>query len=125
MVTDIFLDLLLENNGKILNNASIAGVHYFTPGKSYAYAASKSAIIQFTRMLAKNYARKIRANCICPGIIDTPIYISLDVQTQTERIPVGRVGTADDVASVANFLVSDDADFINGAVIPIDGGQCL
>lgn len=124
-LTELLLPILLENKGKIINNASIAGLHYLTPGKSYAYAASKSAVIQFTRMLAKNYAEKLRVNCICPGTIDTPIFVSLNVQTKAEKIPVRRVGLAQDVANLVAFLASSDADYINGAVIPIDGGETL
>jgi len=116
---------LQDSHGVILNNASMAGMHSFTSGKSYAYSASKAAVIQFTRMLAKAYGERVRANCICPGVIDTPIFVNRDFSRYYDKIPMHRVGTPEDVAKVANFLVSDDAGYINGAVVTIDGGLSL
>ena len=120
-----FINQLERNNGVIINNASIAGLQDFTSGSGYAYAASKSAVIKFTKMLAKNYAKNIRINCICPGVIDTPIYLNLNRERMIERTPVGKVGTPEDVAPVVLFLASEDAAFVCGAVLPIDGGMTL
>lgn len=120
-----FINQLERNNGVIINNASIAGLQGFTSGSGYAYAASKSAVIKFTKMLAKNYAKSIRINCICPGVIDTPIYLNLNKEKMIERTPVGRVGTPKDVAPVVLFLASEDAAFVCGAVLTIDGGMTL
>lgn len=116
---------LIESQGVILINASIAGLQSFSSGSTYAYSASKSAAIQFSRMLAKNYGNKIRINCICPGVVDTPIFVNRDFSRYEKNIPLGRVATSEDIAKVANFLISDDAQYINGAVIPIDGGMSL
>lgn len=117
---------LLESKGVILNNASIAGMQSYATGRSYPYSASKSAIIQFSHMMAKNYGEEgVRVNCICPGVILTPILHGRDPKIYEERIPLGRVGTPEDVAKAALFLVSDDAAYLTGVVLPIDGGASL
>lgn len=118
--------MVFKEKGTIINNASIVGMHSYVIGRSYAYSASKAAVIQYTRQLAKNYAEDgIRVNCICPGIIDTPILGDRDRSVYAERIPLGYVGKPLDVAKVVLFLASDEASYITGAVIPIDGGVSL
>lgn len=117
---------LLDTKGVILNNASIAGMQSYATGRSYPYSASKAAIIQFSHMMAKNYGEEgVRVNCICPGVILTPILHGRDPKIYEERIPLGRVGTPEDVAKVALFLVSDDAAYLTGVVLPVDGGASL
>ena len=117
---------LLESKGVIINNASIAGLQYYAAGRSYAYSASKAAVIQFSHQMAKNYASEgIRVNCICPGIIDTPILGDRDRKVYSERIPLGYVGKPTDVAKVVLFLSSDNASYLTGVVLPIDGGASL
>ena len=117
---------LVKSKGVIINNASIAGLQHYATGRSYAYSASKAAVIQFSHQMAKNYGEEgIRVNCICPGIIETPILHGRDPKIYEDRIPLGRVGTPDDVAKVVLFLVSDDASYLTGIVIPIDGGASL
>ena len=126
LVTRYAKPFLLKSKGVILNNGSIAGLQHYAAGRSYAYSASKAAVIQFSHQMAKNYgADGIRVNCICPGIIQTPILHGRDPKIYEERIPLGRVGTPQDVARLALFLVSDDASYLTGAVIPIDGGASL
>lgn len=126
MVTKFAKPYLLESKGVILNNGSIAGLQYYAAGRSYAYSASKAAVIQFSHQMAKNYgADGIRVNCICPGIIQTPILHGRDPKIYEDRIPLGRVGTPEDVAKVALFLVSDDSAYLTGEVITIDGGASL
>lgn len=124
-LTKYMMPYLEESRGVILNNASVAGMQSFASGKTYAYSASKAAVIQFTRMIAKVYGAKVRANCICPGVIDTPIFINRDFSRYHDSIPMHRVGTAEEVAKTANFLVSEDASYINGAVLTIDGGMSI
>lgn len=124
MMTQAFLPLL-SKGGCILNNASVAGLDCYTAGQSYLYSASKSAIIKITKLLAKRYGKDYRFNAICPGVIRTPIFKHFDEERYAKEIPMGRVGEPEDVAAVANFLVSDDAAYINGAVLTIDGGQSL
>lgn len=117
---------LQKSRGCIVNNASIAGLHHYAAGRSYAYSASKAAVIQFSHQMAKNYGSEgIRVNCICPGIIDTPILGSRDRDQYIERIPLGRVGQPEDVANVIAFLVSEEAAYLTGVVLPIDGGASL
>nr|MCR4961313.1 SDR family oxidoreductase [Lachnospiraceae bacterium] len=124
-VTKVFMDDIIASGGCILNNASVAGMQSFASGKVYAYGASKAAVIQFSRMLAKMYGDRIRVNCICPGVVDTPIFINRDFSRYESIIPMKRVAKPEDIAKAANFLVSDDAGYINGAVLPVDGGQSL
>lgn len=126
LVTRYFKPYLLESKGTILNNASIAGLQYYAAGRSYAYSASKAAIIQFSHQMAKNYGEEgVRVNCICPGIIMTPMLHGRDPKIYEDRIPLGRVGNPEDVAKVALFLVSDDAAYLTGVVLPVDGGASL
>lgn len=125
MVIKYFIKDLIRSHGTILNNASIAGIQHFISGKGYGYAASKSAVIQLTKMLAKVYGMYVRINCISPGVIKTPLYNTFDENKFNERIPLKRVGQPIDVANVANFLVSDDAAYIHGTNIVVDGGITL
>ncbi|CDE88543.1 3-oxoacyl-[acyl-carrier protein] reductase [Clostridium sp. CAG:729] len=117
---------IVKEKGTIINNASIAGLQHYAAGRSYAYSASKAAVIQFSHQMAKNYGEEgVRVNCICPGIIETPILGDRDPKIYAQRVPLGRVGTPEDVAKVVKFLVSDDAKYLTGCVIPIDGGVSL
>jgi len=112
--------------GSIINTASISGL-----GGDYglaAYNAAKGAVVNYTRTLAIDHGREgIRANAVCPGPIDTPLAAALVnhavVSAEYARlIPMGRVGRAEEVASVVAFLASDDAAYVNGAMIVVDGG---
>lgn len=126
LVTKYLKPYLLREKGVIINNASIAGLHSYVTGRSYAYSASKAAVIQFSRQIAKNYAPDgIRVNCVAPGIIDTPILGNRDRNLYAIRVPLGRLGTDEDVAKAVLFLASDDSFYITGAVLPIDGGVSL
>lgn len=125
MVIRCFIQDLIDSHGTMLNNASIAGMQTFTSGRGYGYAASKASVIQMTQMMAKVYGASVRINCICPGVVETPLYHSFDPAKFESRIPAGRVGQPEDIAKVVNFLVSDDAAYIYGAVIVVDGGITL
>lgn len=116
---------LKKAKGNILINASVAGMQSYAKGKSFSYSASKSAVIQFSRMLALNYGKDVRTNCICPGIVDTPMFKGDDISIYNDRIPVGYVAKPEQVAKVACFMVSDDAEYLNGVVLPVDGGASL
>lgn len=111
--------------GRIVNIASIWGI----TGASYesAYAASKGGLIIFTKSLAKELAYcGITANAIAPGAIETDMLnCELEAgekQELIEAIPVGRLGKPEDVASICNYLISEQASYINGQVITVDGG---
>ncbi len=125
-VTRNLKSLIYSCRGTVINNASIAGMHSYVTGRSYAYSASKAAVIQLTRQMAKNYAPDgVRVNCVCPGIIDTPILGDRDKTVYAQRVPLGRLGDPKEVAETVLFLASDKASYITGAVLPIDGGVSL
>jgi NAD(P)-dependent dehydrogenase (short-subunit alcohol dehydrogenase family) len=125
--------MLAKGRGAIVNNASINGLRGNTG--LIAYSAAKGGVVAMTRSLALDYAaRGIRVNCVCPAAIDTPMtrdYLDsvADRQATLEAIeakhPIGRMATADEVASVAVFLASSEASFLTGLAIPVDGGRTV
>ncbi len=122
----VFMDTLSENRGVILNNASINGLHSYIKGKrSYMYATSKAALIQFSRYLAKNYAPDVRTNVLCPGITETNLFTNRDFSRFADSNLLGRMADPMEIARVALFLVSDDSSFITGSVIVADGGETI
>lgn len=126
LMTKTFIDEIIKSNGNILNCASIDGLDCNIRGtKNYMYSSSKAASIHFTKYCALNYSDRIRVNCICPGVTDTPLWTNRDFSRFNSSIPMGRVGKVDEIAKVALFLVSDDASYVTGAVIPVDGGAAL
>ena len=128
--------MLGSGHGVIVNNASDAGLRGIK--LNAAYSASKAAIIHLTRSIALDYGGAgIRCNCICPGCIRTPLCERFNAEVGARKgrtgeevlqefvranIPMKRVGEPEEVASVVLFLCSDDARYVNGAIIPVDGG---
>jgi NAD(P)-dependent dehydrogenase (short-subunit alcohol dehydrogenase family) len=116
--------ILERGGGSILNLTSVHGFGGF-PNHS-AYAATKGAIISFTRQLAVELApQHIRVNAIGPGLIEVPRYFDNPDYTSeqgAQKVPWGRVGKPHDIATTAAFLVSEAADFITGQVLYVDGG---
>lgn len=122
--------------GAIINISSLAAIRW-TGYPYFAYYATKAAVNQATVAIAMQYApHNIRANCIMPGAVDTPLiyqqiagqYSSVEemVRKRSAAIPLGRMGDAFDIANAAVFLASQEAKFITGVCLPIDGGQsCL
>lgn len=119
--------------GAIVNISSLAGIRW-TGYPYFAYYATKAAVNQATVAIAIQYASQgIRANCVVPGLIDTPLiykqissqYASVEemVAARNAAVPGGKMGDAWDVAHAALFLASDEAKFINGVCLPVDGGQ--
>jgi meso-butanediol dehydrogenase / (S,S)-butanediol dehydrogenase / diacetyl reductase len=120
----------LQGSGVILFTAS----QYGLAGALHnpVYAASKGGVIALARSLALDYAPAgIRVNCICPGLIDTALQVgrvgdipepAAAVQQRVSEIPLQRLGTAEEVANVALFLVSDEASFMTGETVLVDGG---
>lgn len=94
-----------------------------------AYSASKAAVIGLTRALAKELGPSgIAVNCVAPGVIDTDMNAALtgeDLAALREETPLGRIGTAEDVARCIAFLASESADFITGQVLPVNGGLVI
>lgn len=125
-MTKHFMEMLMKNRGTIINNASVSGLQSWTSGtKNYMYGASKAAMIKFSELCALNYAEHVRVNCICPGIIDTECYTNRDFSRFDGAIPMGYIGMPENVAKVVLFLASEEAAYVTGAVIPIDGGMSL
>ena len=125
LMTQRFEEMLRKCHGTILNNASIGGLDGHTIGrKEYIYASSKAAAIKFSRLCALNMAPDVRVNCLCPGITDTPIYTNRDF-SRFKGIPMERVAHPEEIARAALFLVSDDASYITGVTLPVDGGASL
>ncbi len=120
--------------GAIVNISSVTGIRWI--GVPYiSYSTSKAAIIQFTQSVAIEYARKnIRCNCVLPGLINTPMvhnslaefYAAGDIpkmiEMRDEQCPTGKMGNAWDVAHAALFLASDEARYITGTQLVVDGG---
>ena len=120
--------MLEAGRGSIVNVSSISGMR---PTRGEApYAASKAAVIALTQSAALEYGPRLRVNCVSPGLIETPLTAPLmgDEKTRAgfdRRTPLGRVGTAEDVASVIAFLCSDMAAYVTGINLPVDGGSLL
>lgn len=118
--------MLTQGYGKIINVASM--LSFFGGYTVPAYAASKGGVAQLTKALANEWSSKhVHVNAIAPGYMDTEMNVKLvnDEKRNKEildRIPIGRWGTAEDVKGLTIFLASAASDYINGAIIPIDGG---
>jgi 3-oxoacyl-[acyl-carrier protein] reductase len=116
--------MMKRRTGSIVNISSIVGLHG-NPGQAN-YSASKAGIIGFTKSLARELGvRGVRANVVAPGYIDTRLtqVIADDMkETMLMNTPLGRFGTAEDVAGAVRFLCSDEASFITGEVLLVDGG---
>jgi 3-oxoacyl-[acyl-carrier protein] reductase len=121
--------MIERQRGAIVNVVSIAGHNGGGPGAG-AYAAAKAALTSYTKSLAKELApHGIRVNAISPGVIDTPFHEVFStpemMQTFVSMIPLRRVGTAAECASVVAFLVSNAAAYIVGETIEVNGGQLM
>lgn len=119
--------MISNGKGKIVNVSSIWGIT--GASMEVAYSASKSAVIGYTKALAKELAPSgINVNCVCPGVIDTKMNSRLSENEMGEinaQTPLGRLGTPEEVAELIWFLCSDKADFITGQIITVDGGFAL
>ena len=118
--------MIEKGYGKIVNMASLLS---FQGGLTVpAYAASKGAVMQFTKSLSNEWAKLgVNVNCIAPGYIDTEMNTALindpaRSRQILERIPTGRWGKPEDIAGAAVFLASSASDYINGIILPVDGG---
>jgi len=130
--------MLARGGGAIINVASVASSLKGVPNR-FIYSATKAAVIGMTRSVATDYVtRGIRCNCLCPGTVETPsleerIAANAAAAGSVEaaraafvaRQPMGRLGTPEEIAALAVYLASDDAQFITGQAIVIDGGLTL
>src|SRR5437870_4428083 len=131
LVTRALLPKLLSAQGSIVNIGSVAGLIGIK--RRFAYCASKGAIVAMTRQLAVDYPTQLRVNCICPGTVESPFvegYLEKyhkhekeDMRAQLHaRQPIGRMGRPIEIANMALYLCTAEAEFVNGSVITIDGG---
>jgi 2-keto-3-deoxy-L-fuconate dehydrogenase len=128
-----FLPGMLESGGgAIVNISSAAGVFKAAPNR-YVYGATKAAVAALTRGVAADFiTRGIRCNCICPGTIETPSMLDRAAAAGPQgrelfvsRQPMGRLGTAEEIAALAVYLASDESAFTTGVAHIIDGGWTL
>ena len=117
--------MIRSGGGVIVNVASVAGLRG-SPGQA-SYAASKGGVIALTQTLARELAgRDIRINAVAPGLFDTGMAQRMDHrvrEARTEWLPMGRLGRSEELASVVAFLASDEASYITGQTIVVDGGM--
>jgi len=123
----VIRDMIKKKSGKIINIASVAGVAGNFGQTNYS--ASKAGIIGFTKSLAKEVAsRGINVNAVAPGLIETDMTLALKEDTKNslvKNIPMGRLGTVQDIANIVVFLASEKSDYITGQVINVDGGMIM
>jgi NAD(P)-dependent dehydrogenase (short-subunit alcohol dehydrogenase family) len=117
--------LVASGAGSITNLASIFGL--VGGATSSSYAASKGAIVNLTRQMALEWAPRVRVNCVCPGVIETPMTAELRrdeawMQATLKRYPLGRFGRPEEIAAAILYLASDEAGFVTGVALPVDGG---
>jgi NAD(P)-dependent dehydrogenase (short-subunit alcohol dehydrogenase family) len=118
--------MIARGGGTILNIGSVAGLKVIPALPTHAYAVAKAGLVMLTTSVAVHYARdNVRCNCICPGVIDTRSLAHADATRRAAVAalhPLGRLGTVEEVAELAVYLASDDARWITGSVVTIDGG---
>jgi len=127
-------DMMAAGSGAIVNVSSIAAIRW-TGARYLPYSASKAAIIGFTRALALEYAAHgIRVNCVVPGYVDSPMMrngierrlgrdaVEQEVARRHAACPLGRLASGWDIANAVLFLASDEASYITGVALPVDGG---
>ncbi len=123
--------LLASSHGAVVNIGSVAGLVGIK--RRFAYCVSKGAVVAMTRQLAADYSGRLRVNCICPGTVDTPFveaylekyhkHEKAETREQLNaRQPIGRLGKPSEIAHMVLYLCSDEAEFVQGATLEIDGG---
>jgi 2-keto-3-deoxy-L-fuconate dehydrogenase len=131
LVTRAAMPLLLASKGSIVNIGSVAGL--VGVKRRFAYCATKGAVVAMTKQLAVEYPTQLRVNCVCPGTVDTPFvedYLEKFHKHEKDKVrgelnqrqPIGRLGRPEEIASLALYLASDEAGFVTGSAVTIDGG---
>ena len=122
---------LQKTSGSIINISSDAGLKAYQGFNADAYSASKAALIVLTKCWALEYSKdRIRVNCICPGVVDTDmtkpfLKTQKDKEFMDNEHPIGRIGQPEEVAKAIMYFASDNASWITGAVLAVDGGESL
>ncbi|RDW20329.1 2-hydroxypropyl-CoM dehydrogenase [Oceanobacillus arenosus] len=121
VTNEVLPDMIARESGSIINIASVAGL---VAGKGgAAYTATKHGVVGLTKNLASEYAKYgLKINAIAPGTIETPLIKDVVANIPKDTVPARRFGQVNEVAELAIFLESDEAKFMNGVVVPIDGG---
>ncbi|NEG70536.1 SDR family oxidoreductase UcpA [Bifidobacterium choloepi] len=129
-------EIVRAGGGAVVITSSVTGDLVADPGEA-AYAMTKAALVGLTKALAREFAdRNVRVNCICPGYIRTPLVEGMAEQSDPDNperaideiaraVPLGRLGTPEECGQLCAFLASDDASYITGAQVVIDGGSTL
>jgi meso-butanediol dehydrogenase / (S,S)-butanediol dehydrogenase / diacetyl reductase len=119
-------EMIKRGGGAIVNTSSIGGINPFNEGA--AYCTAKAAVLQFTRSVAVDYGLQgIRSNAVCPGATDTPTFsiiknVPYELADREARTALGRIGKPEEIAAAIAFLASDEASYITGATLVVDGG---
>jgi len=122
---------LQKTSGSIINISSDAGIKAYQGFNADAYSASKAALIILTKCWALEYAKdKIRVNCICPGVVDTDmtkpfLKTQKDIEFMNNEHPIGRIGQPEEIGKAVLYFASDDASWITGAILTVDGGESI
>jgi dihydroanticapsin dehydrogenase len=122
---------LQKTSGCIINISSDAGLKAYQGFNADAYSATKAALIILTKCWALEYAKdKIRVNCICPGVVDTDMTKPFlknqkDIEFMNNEHPLGRIGQPEEIGKAVLYFVSDDASWVTGSILTVDGGESI
>ena len=131
LMTRAAMPLLIAAGGSVVNIASVAGLIGIK--KRFAYCTTKGAVVAMTKQIAVEYPTQVRVNCIAPGTVDSPFvegYLEKYHKHEKEKVraeinarqPIGRLGRPEEIANLALYLASNEAGFVTGSVMTIDGG---
>ena len=122
---------LQKTSGCIINISSDAGLKAYQGFNADAYSATKAALIVLTKCWALEYAKdRIRVNCICPGVVDTDMTKPFlknqkGIEFMNNEHPLGRIGQPEEIGKAVLYFVSDDASWVTGAILTVDGGESI